>query len=58
MPRTEAKTREDLIDPALAQAGWDVHNPGQVGAEHYSKRCCIGRFGEGHESEENMKSNE
>jgi predicted type IV restriction endonuclease len=34
MPRTEAKTRKDLIDPALAQAGWDVHNPDQVGAEH------------------------
>jgi type I site-specific restriction endonuclease len=33
MPRTEAKTRKDLIDPALAQAGWDVHNPDQVGLE-------------------------
>src|SRR5512136_1387418 len=33
MSRTEAKTRKDLIDPALAQAGWDVHNPDQVGLE-------------------------
>jgi type I site-specific restriction endonuclease len=30
---TESKTRKDLIDPALAKAGWDVHNPDQVGLE-------------------------
>jgi len=29
----EAKTRKDLIDPALKQAGWDVYNPDQVGIE-------------------------
>jgi len=30
---TEATTRKELIDPALAAAGWDVHNPEQVGLE-------------------------
>jgi type I restriction enzyme R subunit len=30
---TEAKTRQDLIDPALKKAGWDVDNPDQVGLE-------------------------
>jgi hypothetical protein len=29
----EAKTRKDLIDPALQKAGWDVNNPDQVGLE-------------------------
>ncbi len=35
MPSTfnEACTRKDMIDPALARAGWDVHNPNQVGLE-------------------------
>jgi type I restriction enzyme R subunit len=30
---TEAKTRRELIDPALEKAGWDVDNPDQVGLE-------------------------
>ena len=30
---TEAATRQELIDPALAAAGWDVRNPQQVGQE-------------------------
>ena len=30
---TEAKTRKELIDPALQKAGWDVSNPDQVGLE-------------------------
>ena len=30
---TEAKTRKELIDPALQKAGWDVDNPDQVGIE-------------------------
>ena len=30
---TEAKTRKELIDPALKRAGWDVDNPDQVGIE-------------------------
>ncbi len=30
---TEAKTRNELIDPALKKAGWDVKNPDQVGLE-------------------------
>jgi hypothetical protein len=30
---TEAKTRRELIDPALKKAGWDVANPNQVGLE-------------------------
>ncbi len=29
----EAKTRKELIDPALQKAGWDVNNPDQVGLE-------------------------
>src|SRR5437588_854125 len=29
----EAKTRKELIDPALIKAGWDVNNPNQVGLE-------------------------
>ncbi|MDA1257355.1 MAG: type I restriction enzyme HsdR N-terminal domain-containing protein [Chloroflexi bacterium] len=28
--RNEALTRSALIDPVLAQLGWDVHDPGQV----------------------------
>ena len=30
---TEAKTRKELIDPAMKKAGWDVDNPEQVGIE-------------------------
>ena len=30
---TEAKTRRDLIDPALKRAGWDLDDPNQVGFE-------------------------
>jgi type I site-specific restriction endonuclease len=30
---SEAQTRKDLIDPALEKAGWDVHDPAQVGTE-------------------------
>jgi hypothetical protein len=30
---TEAKTRKELIDPALIKAGWDVDNLDQVGLE-------------------------
>jgi hypothetical protein len=30
---TEAKTRRELIDPALKKACWDVGNPDQVGLE-------------------------
>jgi type I restriction enzyme R subunit len=30
---TEAKTRKELIDPALEKAGWDVGNPDQVDIE-------------------------
>ncbi len=34
MPQpNEAQTRRDLIDPALALAGWDVQNPAHVGIE-------------------------
>ena len=33
MSRNEARTREDLIDPALLKAGWDLNNPQQVGFE-------------------------
>ena len=29
----EARTRKELIDPALVKAGWDVNNPVQVGLE-------------------------
>ena len=29
----EARTRKELIDPALRKAGWDVANPDQVGLE-------------------------
>ena len=29
----EAVTRKQMIDPALARAGWDVNNPDQVGIE-------------------------
>ncbi len=29
----EAKTRKDLIDPALQRAGWNVNDPDQVGLE-------------------------
>jgi len=29
----EAKTRKELIDPALIRAGWDVKNREQVGIE-------------------------
>lgn len=30
---TEARTRKELIDPALKKAGWDVNNPDQVRTE-------------------------
>jgi type I site-specific restriction endonuclease len=30
---TEARTRKELIDPALQKAGWDVHNRDRVGLE-------------------------
>jgi type I site-specific restriction endonuclease len=30
---SEARTRKDLIDPALKKAGWDVSDPDQVGIE-------------------------
>jgi len=30
---SEARTRIDLIEPALQRAGWDVHDPDQVGVE-------------------------
>jgi len=30
---SEAKTRKELIDPALKKAGWDVNDPAQVGTE-------------------------
>jgi hypothetical protein len=30
---SEAKTRYDLIDPALLRAGWDVNDPEQVRIE-------------------------
>ena len=30
---SEARTRIDLIEPALLKAGWDVHDPDQVGIE-------------------------
>ncbi len=30
---TEATTRQELIDPALKKAGWDVNNPDRVGIE-------------------------
>ena len=30
---SEARTRIDLIEPALKKAGWDVHDPDQVGIE-------------------------
>jgi len=29
----EAKTRKELIDPALQKAGWDIDNPDKVGLE-------------------------
>ena len=29
----EAVTRRQMIDPALARAGWDVNEPDQVGIE-------------------------
>ncbi len=29
----EAKTRKELIDPALQKAGWQLHDPNQVGLE-------------------------
>jgi len=29
----EAKTRKELIDPALTKAGWNLNNPNQVGLE-------------------------
>src|SRR5690348_11950329 len=29
----EAKTRKDLIDPALEKAGWNLRDPAQVGIE-------------------------
>ena len=32
-PSGEAKTRKELIDPALEKAGWDLSNPDQVGIE-------------------------
>ena len=30
---SEAKTRKELIDPALKKAGWDINNRSQVGLE-------------------------
>ncbi|MBM4430321.1 MAG: hypothetical protein FJ026_08265, partial [Chloroflexi bacterium] len=33
MKPSEAKTRKNLIDPALRRAGWDVDNPSLVGQE-------------------------
>ena len=30
---SEARTRKELIDPALEKAGWDISNPDQVGLE-------------------------
>ena len=33
MPPNEARTRRELIDPALLRAGWDVGDPRQVGIE-------------------------
>ena len=30
---SEARTRKELIDPALRKAGWDVDDPDQVGIE-------------------------
>ncbi len=33
MPSSEARTRRELIDPALLHADWDVTNPAQVGIE-------------------------
>ncbi len=30
---TEAKTRKELIDPALKRSGWDVADPNRVGIE-------------------------
>ncbi len=30
---SKARTRKELIDPALERAGWDVNNPNQVGLE-------------------------
>ncbi|MCX6030306.1 MAG: hypothetical protein NT169_13555 [Chloroflexi bacterium] len=32
-PRTETRTRKELIDPALKRAGWSVDDPNQVGLE-------------------------
>jgi type I restriction enzyme, R subunit len=29
----EAKTRKEMIDPALEKAGWNLHDPNQVGLE-------------------------
>ena len=33
MDRTEAKTRQEIIDLRLAKAGWDVNSPAQVTSE-------------------------
>ncbi len=33
MSPNEARTRHQLIDPALTKAGWDVNDPAQVGIE-------------------------
>jgi len=33
MTPSEARTRKDLIDPALLRAGWNVSDPAQVGIE-------------------------
>lgn len=33
MSSNEARTRQELIDPALASAGWNVNNAAQVGIE-------------------------
>jgi predicted type IV restriction endonuclease len=30
---SEARTRKELIDPALARAGWDVNDPARVRVE-------------------------
>ena len=40
---TEARTRKELIDPALNKAGWDVNNPDQVGIEILD---ALKRFGD------------
>ncbi len=33
MPKPEAKTRKELIDPAITKAGWNLMDPTQVGFE-------------------------